>query len=599
MKKALTLLGLFVIVVFLQTSGQNVGVNDDGSAPDGSAMLDVKSTTRGLLPPRVALTATNSASPVTSPATGLVVYNTATAGTAPNDVTPGYYFWSGSWTRLSSGTFQLNEVSKPANATLLKTENLVLASGNSTMTLPVVTSADNGLAITIKNVGTYTNLITVTGNGGATIDGLATTSLLTRWQSNTYVVNGTNWVIKEKQSRHDNIYEVSEKGSFVTLAEVFSFLTSHAPTQPITIELGSGTYTVSSTLAIGFNFPVTIEGVSYGETTINFTGVTGPVFSCTKECYFKSLLFTTSVAVDCLLLNGTATYHEVTDCTISGFTRGINITGNDFLWLFNCDINNCSTAGVEFNETGTAAGSILKISETDFTNDGIGIYLHKSTGAIVSIINTTFYCGTSGQIGISYDGAAFNTTTAYLSMFITNNAWNNYTGSFFFSGFDFTLSRDARIFLENNAGIESEKPHCKINVLNNTTVTTTITTANTWYKANWTNTSSYTCKFTISNNSITYLPVNKRDMFIIISGNLSNSQNPRTVGICIVKNGVTGTHYGETQLRVVNANQPYQFSTVVYLPDAGPADYFEVWCTSSTNGDVLTFQDVNWFTDTQ
>src|SRR5690606_7138919 len=56
-------------------------------------------TDKGLLIPRVALTNTSLASPITSPATSLLVYNTATTG----DVTPGYYYWNGSkWMRLLS-----------------------------------------------------------------------------------------------------------------------------------------------------------------------------------------------------------------------------------------------------------------------------------------------------------------------------------------------------------------------------------------------------------------------------------------------------------------------------------------------------------------
>lgn len=74
---------------------QNIGINSDGATPAASAMLDVVSTDKGLLLPRVALTATNSAGPVTSPATSLLVYNTATAGTSPNNVIPGYYYWNG------------------------------------------------------------------------------------------------------------------------------------------------------------------------------------------------------------------------------------------------------------------------------------------------------------------------------------------------------------------------------------------------------------------------------------------------------------------------------------------------------------------------
>ena len=85
----------------ISTFGQ-LGVNTDNSLPDASAMLDLKSTNRGFLPPRVALTSINSALPVTAPAIGLLVYNTAVAGTAPNNVMPGYYCWNGAkWTPVA------------------------------------------------------------------------------------------------------------------------------------------------------------------------------------------------------------------------------------------------------------------------------------------------------------------------------------------------------------------------------------------------------------------------------------------------------------------------------------------------------------------
>jgi hypothetical protein len=77
-------------------------VNTDGSAPDNSAMLEVKSTNKGILLPRVELTGINSAGPVSSPSVGLFVYNTATAGTAPNNVSAGYYYWEGTkWIPVS------------------------------------------------------------------------------------------------------------------------------------------------------------------------------------------------------------------------------------------------------------------------------------------------------------------------------------------------------------------------------------------------------------------------------------------------------------------------------------------------------------------
>jgi hypothetical protein len=61
---------------------------------DPKATLDITSTTDGLLIPRVALTSTSDATTVVTLTTSELVYNTATAGTAPNNVVPGYYYWN-------------------------------------------------------------------------------------------------------------------------------------------------------------------------------------------------------------------------------------------------------------------------------------------------------------------------------------------------------------------------------------------------------------------------------------------------------------------------------------------------------------------------
>jgi len=93
---------LDVLLLFISPLFSQVAINTDGSAPDNSAMLDLKATNKGLLPPRVALTAINVSSPVVSPAIGLQVYNTATAGVIPNNIVPGNYFWNGTrWVLLS------------------------------------------------------------------------------------------------------------------------------------------------------------------------------------------------------------------------------------------------------------------------------------------------------------------------------------------------------------------------------------------------------------------------------------------------------------------------------------------------------------------
>ncbi len=100
------------ILLFL-TAGlsawSQVAINTDGSEPDNSAMLDVKSIDKGLLIPRVALTGTLDVATIPSPATSLLIYNTATAGTSPDNVTPGYYYWNGTaWTTLANSPWTVN-----------------------------------------------------------------------------------------------------------------------------------------------------------------------------------------------------------------------------------------------------------------------------------------------------------------------------------------------------------------------------------------------------------------------------------------------------------------------------------------------------------
>ncbi|HYC27911.1 MAG TPA: hypothetical protein VEB42_03830, partial [Chitinophagaceae bacterium] len=120
-----------------------------------------------------------------------------------------------------------------------------------------------------------------------------------------------------------------------------------------------------------------------------------------------------------------------------------------------------------------------------------------------------------------------------------------------------------------------------------------------WQKAAWTNTSSTTCKWTVGNNKITYQSQNKRNGWFVISGNMSCNNANRTISIGIVKNGNSSVRYGETTLRITTGSQPFQFSTVVYVSDIGPGDYFELYCISSSTGDLLTFQDIQWVANTQ
>src|SRR5882757_8834662 len=104
---SLTVLGC---LLFFMAQSQGVAINSDGSAPDTSAMLDVKSSNKGVLIPRLALTGIHDSATIHFPKTSLLVYNTATTGTDSLSVAPGFYFWSvNRWTPLGGFDYVLQK----------------------------------------------------------------------------------------------------------------------------------------------------------------------------------------------------------------------------------------------------------------------------------------------------------------------------------------------------------------------------------------------------------------------------------------------------------------------------------------------------------
>jgi|GEM_PF-6162254 len=94
MKKILSY--LIAVYFFFNLSAaytQHISINTDGSSPDESAILDVKSENKGLLIPRLTIEQRNA---IINPAIGLLIYQA--------DQTAGFYFFNGnSWKKLSEG----------------------------------------------------------------------------------------------------------------------------------------------------------------------------------------------------------------------------------------------------------------------------------------------------------------------------------------------------------------------------------------------------------------------------------------------------------------------------------------------------------------
>jgi hypothetical protein len=205
----------FIIVILLLNSSllfSQVAVNTDGSAPDNSAMLEVKSTTKGMLIPRMTLTERNG---IINPANGLLIFCTSDnqyysnkgTPTVPNWVmvssqwlfTGSDIYFSGGKVGLSksspaysldvlgdinfSGTLRKNGTAVITGVSAVTATTPLTSSGGETpiISIPQASSGSNGFLTSTdwntfdnkQNALTFGNLtsgdITVTGGNGAVI----------------------------------------------------------------------------------------------------------------------------------------------------------------------------------------------------------------------------------------------------------------------------------------------------------------------------------------------------------------------------------------------------------------------------------------------
>jgi trimeric autotransporter adhesin len=184
------------LFILNNTWAQSVAINTDGSTADATAILDIKSTGKGMLIPRMT---TLQRTAITSPATGLLVFDTDTNA---------FWFYNGTaWTKLeasganwsitgNSGTTAGTNFMGTADAV-----DVIFRSNNTErMRLLSAVTAQNAIA-TISSGDLQVNGITIgrgsgneatnTANGTQALNGNTTGASNTAYGSRTLYTNAT------------------------------------------------------------------------------------------------------------------------------------------------------------------------------------------------------------------------------------------------------------------------------------------------------------------------------------------------------------------------------------------------------------------------
>src|SRR5688572_32815614 len=111
MKKPIIVLACICMLVLHVSVNAQVKIGDNPNTINSNSLLELESTNKGFLPPRVALNDASLVAPLTGTVpSGMLVYSTG------GMLVDGYYYWNGTSWRLVA-TSSLNAVTKSVTTT--------------------------------------------------------------------------------------------------------------------------------------------------------------------------------------------------------------------------------------------------------------------------------------------------------------------------------------------------------------------------------------------------------------------------------------------------------------------------------------------------
>jgi hypothetical protein len=358
-----------VLLLFLICPGiimsQNISISENGTTqPDASAMLDIVSTSKGLLIPRVSLTSTSSASPVTNPATSLLVYNQNVV----SDVVKGFYYWDGTkWVPVGRVGWELsgNDITSATSSFLGTTSNHDLVfKTNNTEKVRILKTGEVGIGTSSPN-----EKLVVFGNvkAGSTTPGLignyaSDNTYAAFWKDGAYYslkTNGTNTLLNAPVASGDILFRINDVDKAILKGTSGNFgIATTTPSEKLEVV---GNVRFSQALMPN-NQPGTVGDilVSQGANTAPIWRAPGDVMKA-FGCYSTRTLMTST------------SFTQVT-----GLSMSVNVTQNSLLLI-------TTYGAIETTATNSSGGTGTVIQ---IFKDGVGLTVGEQT---IDVANTSGY----------------------------------------------------------------------------------------------------------------------------------------------------------------------------------------------------------------
>jgi hypothetical protein len=400
------------------------------TTPNASAKLDVFSTNKGFLPPRVTLTSTSDASTIASPAEGLLVYNLGSVG-----LQAGYYYWNGAnWATIATATSAGNGVTA---SDMVKLYGEAHSSGTGKI------SSSTGFVFTVPVSGRYlfdfTSSATTLGGGTNTL--------------NFQVRQGATVLASDIQSSYNNNVHVEYNGKVEVNLQagvsynVYNYATSGS--------FEANDYDRVYYKMVAGNLPVTGQSVEYG--LARYTGADGSALSTNAMVPFDANAqgnLAWSSVNNRFTLKANKTYELESYLAI--LLSGAGVAG--IFQIYNYTNNAVLASGLYMSIDGSGgtyhpnANGPMRCVVTPTSDIEVGVRLSSSYGGSPSIIGNTSTIGVNGAANQSY----FMVKQIGSSAFV--NPW--------------TLSGNDVYNTTGEVGIGNTSPNAKLDVRTSPTSTT-------------------------------------------------------------------------------------------------------------------------------